>query len=581
MSSFTNFLNLFKWNAVEDGEEEFNIDKALNDNWDKIDTKLETHIKGVNKEVSDFKTEVSATVQDLTDDVSKKVDKVIGKELSTNDFTDDLKQKLDGIREGSFLPSGGTTGQVLAKASEQDGDVEWVEQSGKGAIINSSNVDVATATLTEHQEFSTTEQWQNIKLNLNEINNSNFSLQDGGIKIPKGISKILISGHVTLSTAISGRGQIAVKKNGGTVGRVPIKYKDENYYEISLVAQSFEVVEGDVITLCLTLENLIQNKLIRKDFTYMTIVAIHNKSEVGTNDIIVSPTEPQTDRRKVWFQSGENLFDYKNAEYMLAYINIQANNLVASDAERGHRFTFLECKPNTTYTISKAQGSSFRVATFTNKPQIGSSINLTKANHKGTSVTITTGENDNYLGFVCFSVLDGDTGTYQEVYSTVRVEESSTATIPTIYVKSNNGIYEEFIRKEQKNIITASAEDNYTTTTTGVEKLTLIETAKIGDKLEILDGGIKIGKGVKYIKATGQIFYSGGVNNGDVLGLYIFKNRATIKLAQEKATGATVLVLPEYLIEVAEGDIIYLYARDSTNAGAMVNTHSFLTVEVV
>lgn len=81
MSSFTNFLNLFKWNSIEDGEEEFDIDKALNDNWDKIDTKLETHIKGVNKEVSDFKTEVNngfntfkqqtnKTVQDLADGIS-------------------------------------------------------------------------------------------------------------------------------------------------------------------------------------------------------------------------------------------------------------------------------------------------------------------------------------------------------------------------------------------------------------------------------------------------------------------------------------------------------------------------------
>lgn len=135
MSSFTNFLNLFKWNSVEDGEEEFDIDKALNDNWDKIDAKLETHIKGVNKEVSDFKTEINTTVQDLTDDVSGKVDKITGKGLSTNDFTDDLKQKLEDIEEGSFLPSGGITGQVLAKASEQDGDVEWVEQSGGASII--------------------------------------------------------------------------------------------------------------------------------------------------------------------------------------------------------------------------------------------------------------------------------------------------------------------------------------------------------------------------------------------------------------------------------------------------------------
>ena len=34
-----------------------------------------------------------------------------------------------------FYQHGGTTGQVLAKASEQDGDVEWVEQSGGASII--------------------------------------------------------------------------------------------------------------------------------------------------------------------------------------------------------------------------------------------------------------------------------------------------------------------------------------------------------------------------------------------------------------------------------------------------------------
>lgn len=37
MSIFTNFLNLFKWQPDIDGDEEFDIDTALNDNWDKID----------------------------------------------------------------------------------------------------------------------------------------------------------------------------------------------------------------------------------------------------------------------------------------------------------------------------------------------------------------------------------------------------------------------------------------------------------------------------------------------------------------------------------------------------------------
>ncbi len=42
---------------------------------------------------------------ELRQSVNNKVDKVEGKELSSNDFTDELKQKLDDIGEGSFLPT--------------------------------------------------------------------------------------------------------------------------------------------------------------------------------------------------------------------------------------------------------------------------------------------------------------------------------------------------------------------------------------------------------------------------------------------------------------------------------------------
>ena len=44
MSKFTDFLNLFKWDPVEDAEEEFNIEKSLNENWDKLDTKLKEYM---------------------------------------------------------------------------------------------------------------------------------------------------------------------------------------------------------------------------------------------------------------------------------------------------------------------------------------------------------------------------------------------------------------------------------------------------------------------------------------------------------------------------------------------------------
>ena len=74
MALWTSFLNLFKWdtNNSEDLDSNFDVDKALNDNWTKIDN-------GV-KKVSD-----------------EKVDKVTGKGLSTNDYTTAEKNKLAGL----------------------------------------------------------------------------------------------------------------------------------------------------------------------------------------------------------------------------------------------------------------------------------------------------------------------------------------------------------------------------------------------------------------------------------------------------------------------------------------------------
>lgn len=75
MALWTSFLNLFKWdtNNSEDLDSNFDVDKALNDNWGKIDD-------GVKK---------------LNDE---KVDKVTGKGLSTKDFTAEYETKLKGLK---------------------------------------------------------------------------------------------------------------------------------------------------------------------------------------------------------------------------------------------------------------------------------------------------------------------------------------------------------------------------------------------------------------------------------------------------------------------------------------------------
>lgn len=113
MSLKTTFLKLFKWNTQDDEDlnSNFDIDAAMNDNWDMIDN----------------------AVSDLS---GNKVDKVSGKGLSTNDYTTTEKNKLSGIASGAQvnvlenLTLGGTTLQKNNKSIEiKDPEVTNARQS--------------------------------------------------------------------------------------------------------------------------------------------------------------------------------------------------------------------------------------------------------------------------------------------------------------------------------------------------------------------------------------------------------------------------------------------------------------------
>ena len=119
MSKFTDFLNLFMWDSIEDSEEEFNIDKALNDNWKKIDTKVKTHVTSVNEEINNFKEETN--------------------------------QKIENIQA---LPTGGTKGQVLTKQSETNGDANWEDIEANEVFIGNEEEAPETAKIiVEDEDF--------------------------------------------------------------------------------------------------------------------------------------------------------------------------------------------------------------------------------------------------------------------------------------------------------------------------------------------------------------------------------------------------------------------------------------------
>ncbi|OME07514.1 hypothetical protein BSK60_31015, partial [Paenibacillus odorifer] len=123
MSSNTPNLNLLKVNPVTDGNDTFNIDTMLNDNWDKIDTT-----------------------------VGNKVDKVSGKQLSTNDYTTAEKTKLSGVATGAnnythptgdgnqHVPATGTSnnGKVL-KAGTTAGSISWGNVNGSEVVEDATH----------------------------------------------------------------------------------------------------------------------------------------------------------------------------------------------------------------------------------------------------------------------------------------------------------------------------------------------------------------------------------------------------------------------------------------------------------
>lgn len=108
--------------------------KSISYTKEEVDSMITPHTNAYTKQESDSKY---ATIET----VNNKVDKVVGKQLSTEDYTTEEKAKLEGIEENAnnythpttagnkHIPSGGTTGQMLVNT--EDGTAEWADVSSK------------------------------------------------------------------------------------------------------------------------------------------------------------------------------------------------------------------------------------------------------------------------------------------------------------------------------------------------------------------------------------------------------------------------------------------------------------------
>ncbi len=93
-----------------------------------------------------------------------------------------------------------------------------------------------------------------------------------------------------------------------------------------------------------------------------------------------------------------NLFDSMTAPNVNLYIRTY-DMVISSGGNINYSSSYISVKPNTTYTITKSVSNSFRIGTTTDVPNYAVNVLQTEANHNGTTITITTDTNANYLFF--------------------------------------------------------------------------------------------------------------------------------------------------------------------------------------
>lgn len=169
----------------------------------------------------------------------------------------------------------------------------------------------------------------------------------------------------------------------------------------------------------------------------------------------------------------KNLFDKNNLHFILGTVDVESitiNNV-------GKSF-YIKCKPNTTYTISrKIVGSRFVAGTTNGIPKQGEKVYDRVVNNAGSSITLTTSSNSNYL---CVYYLINSTENENNILDNIQIEEGSESTS-----------YEPYKEK----IINVDLKGN---------NLCSNKDKSVKDELLVENGKAKIYKKIKEVVLTGN-----------------------------------------------------------------------------
>ena len=168
-------------------------------------------------------------------------------------------------------------------------------------------------------------------------------------------------------------------------------------------------------------------KLVLRNDESTTIIPSDVSNVIINKGSTASTYEPYTGYTKQINLPVENLFDKDNANILNAYLS-SMDGIVSNNSAR---VIYIKCEKSQTYTIQKIAGQSFGVAYTTSTPVAGLAINGIIFKNTGTSITITTGNDAEYLVAQVYG--GNDTLTLQQILDSIQIEKGSKANTYTPY----------------------------------------------------------------------------------------------------------------------------------------------------
>lgn len=128
---------------------------------------------------------------------------------------------------------------------------------------------------------------------------------------------------------------------------------------------------------------------------------------------------------------GKNLFDKNNALYSSNLV-FDENYIKFQTTSSSTRMYYMECEPNTIYSISKSVGTILRCGNCNEIPANNVVVSSSYSAGSSNQLTFTT-NNDKYIYIYLLTTSETSTITYESVIETLQVEKSTTVTTYEAY----------------------------------------------------------------------------------------------------------------------------------------------------